>query len=159
MCEVYSKRVETVEAVRFDGTNGDAVVEFVGGADYGVVAGDTVILSPSGKDPRGGKVTVSAGQFVAKPKSGPVTVVNEGDFLGSFEIVEGEPPPPIVRKLPDPVPEDELVYQPGFGPLTEEDKKKAEEKAAADKKKAEEKAAADKKLAAPHKPEPVGHHR
>ena len=71
----------------------------------------------------------------------------------------------MTAKLPDPVPDDELEYQPGFGPLTEEDKKKkaeedkkrAEKKAAEDKKRAEDKAAADKKKAAADKKEEHAH--
>ena len=61
------------------------------------------------------------------------------------------------RQWEPPVAEDELVYQPGFKALTEEDKKKkaeedkkrAERKAADDKKRAEDKVAADKRKRLP----------
>lgn len=158
---VYVKKTPSVEGLQFDGTNGDAVVEFVGGEDYGTVSGDTVILTPGGKDPRGGKVTVVRGQFVVKSNIA-TSVVNEGEMIANFTNLDGSlieaitPDPPA-----DPVAEDELVYQPGFRPLTEEekkakaeeDKKKAEKKAADDKKRAEDKAAADKKKAADDKKE------
>ena len=137
MCNVYVKNVPKVEGMQFDGENGDAIVEFVGGEDYGKVSGDELILTPAGKDPRGNKITVTRGQFVIKSQTSGTSVVNEGEMLANFTNLDGTlieaiaPDPPA-----DPVAEDELVYQPGFGPLTEEDKKKAEEKVAADKKKA-----------------------
>jgi hypothetical protein len=139
MAGVYRKVVPTAEAVRFDGTNGDDIVTFVGGEDYGVNNGETVTLTPAGKDPRGAKITVVTGQWVAKPKGG-TTVINEAEFAADYELVpvlpEADPAQaPLTAKLEEPVPDDELEYQPGFGPLTEEDRKKAEEKAAADKKK------------------------
>jgi hypothetical protein len=145
MCNTYIEKVPKVEGYQFDGANGEEIIEWLGGPDYGVVSGETLILSPQGKAGRGQKVTVNRGQFVVTSKKG-TSVVNEGEFIAEFanedgsDIVSLPPPPPE-----PPVAEDELVYQPGFAPLTEEDKKK---KAADDKKRAEEKAAADKNKAA-----------
>jgi type IV secretory pathway VirB10-like protein len=170
MCNVYKQKVPTTEGYQFDGTNGEEIIEWLGGPDYGVVSGETLILSLQGKDPRSTKVTVNRGQFVVTSKAG-TSVVNEGEFIVEFanedgsDIVSLPPPPP-----PEPLAEDELVYQPGFAPLTEEDKKKkaeedkkrAEKKVADDKKRAEDKAAADKKKAADDKKSEhhvVEHHR
>ena len=95
-------------------------------------------------------------------------MINEGEFAADYELVpvlpEADPASrkaPLTAKLPEPVPDDELEYQPGFAPLTEEDKKRkaeedkkrAEKKAADEKKRAEDKAAADKKQAAADKKE------
>ena len=141
MCEKYVQKMPTVEGYQFDGANGEEIIEWLGGPDYGKVVGDTLELSLQGKDPRSQKVTVNKGQFVVTSNKG-TSVVNQGEFIANFTMLDGSlieaitPDPPA-----DPVPEEELVYQPGFGPLTEEDKKRAEEKAAADKKKA----AADEK--------------
>jgi hypothetical protein len=141
MCNVYKEKVPTVEGYQFDGANGEEIIEWLGGPDYGVVSGDKLILSLQGKDPRSTKVTVSRGQFVVTSKAG-TSVVNEGEFVGAFSNEDGSDivslPPP---EPPPPEADEDLVYQPGFGPLTEEDKKRAEKKAADDKKKA----AADKK--------------
>lgn len=150
MCNVYVQNVPKVEGLQFDGENGDEIVEFVGGEDYGKVSGDELILTPAGKDPRGNKITVSRGQFVVKSAKTGTSVVNEGDFMSNFTNLDGT----LIAALPHPeappVAEDELVYQPGFKPLTEEDKK---QKAEEDKKRAEDKAAADKKKAASDKKE------
>jgi hypothetical protein len=142
MCEVYKQKVPKVEGYQFDGANGEEIIEWLGGPAYGVVAGETLVLSLQGADPRSQKVTVYRGQFLVNSGKG-TSVVNEGEFVGAFsnedgsDIVSLPPPPPE-----PPVAEDELVYQPGFAPLTEEDKKKRaadEKKRAADEKKADEK--------------------
>ena len=86
MAGIYRKVVPTAEAVQFDGTNGDEIVTFVGGEDYGVNNGETVTLTPSGKDPRGAKITVVVGQWVALAKAGTV-VINEGEFAADYELV------------------------------------------------------------------------
>ena len=161
MCEYYVKKVPKVEGFQFDGANGQEIIDWLGGPDYGVISGDTLVLSLQGKDPRSQKTTVNKGQFVVKSEKG-TSVVNEGEFINEFTMADGSlieaitPDPPA-----DPVAEDELVYQPGFAPLTEEekkakaeeDKKRTEKKAADDKKRAEDKAAADKKRVADDKRE------
>jgi hypothetical protein len=125
MCSVYVQKTPKVEGYQFDGANGEEIVEWLGGPDYGVVSGETLVLSLQGKDPRSQKVTVNRGQFVVQSKMA-TSVVNEGEFVGAFanedgsDIVSLPPPPPE-----PPVAEDELVYQPGFRPLTEEEKKAA----------------------------------
>jgi hypothetical protein len=131
MCNVYKQKVPTVEGYQFDGANGEEIIEWLGGPDYGVVSGETLVLSLQGKDPRSQKVTVNRGQFVVKSKTA-TSVVNEGEFVGAFSNEDGSDivslPPPAE---PPPVPEDELVYQPGFKPPTEEaEAKPAEEPAA-----------------------------
>src|SRR4029077_12508911 len=112
MCNVYKQKVPTTEGYQFDGANGEEIIEWRGGPDYGVVAGETLVLSLQGKDPRSQKVTVNRGQFVVKSKAG-TNVVNEGEFIGAFSNEDGSDivslPPPET----EPVPEDELVYQPG----------------------------------------------
>jgi hypothetical protein len=126
----YVERIPTVEAVQFDGENGEDVVSFVGGKDYGKVSGKDVVLTLGGKDVRGGKVSVSRGQWIVKQKTGTV-VVNEGEFAGKFVNEDGSDVEPLEpEELPEPIAEEKLVYQPGFRPLTEEEKKatKAEEK-------------------------------
>jgi hypothetical protein len=152
VCNTYIEKVPKVEGFQFDGANGEEIITWLGGPDYGVVAGDTLVLSPQGKAGRGQKVTVERGQFVVTSNKG-TSVVNEGEFISAFANEDGSDivslPPP---ELPPPLAEDELVYQPGFAPLTEEDKKRAEEKAAADEKK--KAAAEEKKKAAKAKPEP-----
>jgi hypothetical protein len=116
MCNVYKQRVPTTEGYQFDGANGEEIIEWLGGPDYGVVSGETLVLSLQGKDPRSQKVTVNRGQFVVKSKAG-TSVVNEGEFIGAFSNEDGSDivslPPPAE---PEPIPEDQLVYQPGFGP-------------------------------------------
>ena len=116
----YKERILTVEAVQFDGENGEDVVSFAGGEDYGTTTGKIVILTPGGKDPRGGKIKVERGQWVSKSRTGTV-VVNEGEFAAQFVNEDGsdiEALPPANQ--PEPVAEDKLVYQPGFGPLPKE---------------------------------------
>jgi hypothetical protein len=130
MCNTYKEKVPTVEGFQFDGANGQEIIDWLGGADYGVISGETLVLSPQGKAGRGQKVTVNRGQFVVNSNKG-TSVVNEGEFIAEFsnedgsDIVSLPPPPPE-----PPVAEDELVYQPGFRPLTEEDKKAKAEAAA-----------------------------
>jgi hypothetical protein len=124
----YKERILTVQAVQFDGENGEDVVSFAGGEDYGAVTGTTVTLTPGGKDPRSAKVVVERGQWVVKRITG-TAVVNEGEFAGKFvnedgSDIEALPPPPE----PEPVAEDKLVYQPGFKP-PEGEEKPAEEPA------------------------------
>ena len=118
MCSVYVQKTPKVEGIQFDGDNGDEIIEFVGGEDYGKVVGDSLVLSLQGKDPRSQKVTVNRGQFVVKTATA-TTVVNEGDFVANFANEDGTPivslPAP---EEPEPVPEAELVYQPGFSPPT-----------------------------------------
>src|SRR5580765_3478522 len=157
MCNTYKQKVPTTEGYQFDGANGEEIIEWLGGPDYGVVSGDKLVLSLQGSDPRSQKVTVNRGQFVVKSKTA-TSVVNEGEFVGAFSNEDGSDivslPPPEPEP---PVAEDELVYQPGFKPLTEEDKKALAEAHA----KAEAKRAADKKkVVADKKPEHVvEHHR
>src|SRR4029077_1560975 len=125
--EVFKEKVPTVEALQFDGENGEDIVKYVGGEDYGKVSGDTVELSLQGKDPRSQKVVVSRGQFVVKTLTA-TTVVNEGEFMGRFTKEDGgviEPLP--AAELPEPVPEEELVYQPGFKAPSAEGEAKPEE--------------------------------
>src|SRR4029077_7793925 len=114
MCNVYKQKVPTTEGYQFDGANGEEIIEWLGGTGYGVVAGETLVLSLQGKDPRSQKVTVNRGQFVVKSKTA-TSVVNEGEFVGAFSNEDGSDivslPPPAE---PPPIPEDELVYQPGF---------------------------------------------
>ena len=124
--EVYREKVPQVEALQFDGENGEDVVKFVGGDEFGKVSGKTVELSLQGKDPRSQKVVVSRGQWIVKSPSA-TTVVNEGEFAGKYETKEGE----AVKVLepepePEPVPEEELVYEPGFAKPTDEAKPEAE---------------------------------
>jgi hypothetical protein len=120
MCNVYKQKVPTTEGYQFDGANGEEIIEWLGGPDYGVVAGETLVLSLQGKDPRSQKVTVNRGQFVVKSKTA-TSVVNEGEFVGAFSNEDGSDivslPPPAE---PEPIPEDELVYQPGFAPPPKE---------------------------------------
>jgi hypothetical protein len=52
MCNTYVGKVPKVEGYQFDGANGEEIIEWLGGSDYGVVAGETLILSLQGKDPR-----------------------------------------------------------------------------------------------------------
>lgn len=149
----FKERIPTVEAVQFDGENGEDVVKFLGGEDYGKVAGKTIEFRPGGKDPRIAKVLVERGQWIVKTLRG-TNVVNEGEFAGTYVTEDGKDVEPLEpEELPEPVPEDELVYEPGFRPLTEEDKKKAAEKVAADKKKAE----ADKKQEHQHQHQHAHH--
>lgn len=165
MCEIYVQKVPKVEGFQFDGANGEEIIEWLGGPDYGVVSGETLVLTLQGKDPRGQKTVVNKGQFVVKSNV-TTSVVNEGEFISNFTAADGS----LIEAItPDPpaqaLAEDELVYQPGFAPLTEEDKKRkaeedkkrAEKKAAEDKKRAEDKAAADKKKAAADKKEEHAH--
>jgi hypothetical protein len=122
MCNTYVQKVPTTEGYQFDGENGEEIIEWLGGPDYGVVSGDKLVLSLQGKDPRSQKTTVNRGQFVVKSKTA-TSVVNEGEFVGAFSNEDGSDiaslPPPAE---PEPVPEDELVYQPGFGPKPGEPK-------------------------------------
>lgn len=112
--EIYREKVPQVEAVQFDGENGEDVVKFVGGDEFGKVSGKTVELSLQGKDPRSQKVVVARGQWLVKTISG-VTVVNEGEFAGKYTKEDGSPIEPLApEELPEPVPEEELVYEPGF---------------------------------------------
>jgi hypothetical protein len=148
MCNVYIEKVPSVEGIQFDGENGGEIVEFVGGADYGKVSGDEVILTPAGKDPRGTKVTVTRGQFVVKAKTG-TKVVNEGEMLSNYTNLDGSLLEAIAPpEQPPPLDEDELVYEPGFRPLTEEEKKAAKK---SDKKEAKD--AEKKEEAKHHEPE------
>lgn len=127
----YKERIPTVEAVQFDGENGEDVVSFLGGEDYAAIAGKAVAYKPSGKDPRSVVVPVERGQWIVKSTKG-TSVVNEGEFAGHFVNEDGsdiealEPEP-----LPEPVAEDELVYEPGFAPPPAKTKSeaKAEHKA------------------------------
>jgi len=77
-------------------------------------------------------VVVSRGQFVVKTLTA-TTVVNEGEFMGKFTKEDGSVVEPLApAELPEPVPEEELVYQPGFKAPTEEaEAKPAEEPAPA----------------------------
>ena len=126
MCNVYVQNVPKVEGIQFDGGNGDAIIEFVGGEDYGKVSGDELILTPAGKDPRGNKITVRRGQFVIKSAQTGTSVVNEGEMMANFTNLDGSLIEAIVPpEEPPPLDEDELVYQPGFRPLTEEEKEAA----------------------------------
>jgi hypothetical protein len=128
--EIYREKVPQVEAMQFDGENGEDIVKLVGGEDFGKVSGKTVELSLQGKDPRSQKVVVTRGQWLVKTISG-VTVVNEGEFAGRYETKEGEPIPTLEPEAePEPVPEDKLVYEPGFSPPTEEAEKPAAEEPA-----------------------------
>jgi|SRR5580765_616262 hypothetical protein len=116
MCNTYKQKVPTTEGYQFDGANGEEIIEWLGGPDYGVVSGDKLVLSLQGSDPRSQKVTVNRGQFVVKSKTA-TSVVNEGEFVGAFSNEDGSdivslPPPPE----PPPIPEEDLVYQPGYGP-------------------------------------------
>src|SRR5258708_37884914 len=112
--EVFKEKVPTVEALQFDGENGEDIVKYVGGEDYGKVAGKTVELSLQGKEPRSQKVVVARGQWVVKTLTSTV-VVNEGEFAGRYTKEDGSPVEPLApEELPEPVPEEELVYQPGF---------------------------------------------
>ena len=114
MCNVYVQNVPKVEGFQFDGENGEEIIEFVGGEDYGKVVGDTLELSLQGKDPRSQKVTVNRGQFVVKTNTG-TKVVNEGEFTSNFTNLDGSLIEAITPEPPaDPVPDEELVYQPGF---------------------------------------------
>ena len=118
MCNVYVEKTPKVEGFQFDGANGEEIIEWLGGPDYGVVSGETLVLSLQGKDPRSTKVVVNRGQFVVQSAKGGTSVVNEGEFVGTFANEDGSdivslPPPPE----PPPLAEDELVYQPGFGPI------------------------------------------
>jgi hypothetical protein len=118
--EVFKEKVPTVEALQFDGENGEDVVKYVGGEDYGKVSGKTVELSLQGRDPRSQKVVVSRGQWIVKTLTATV-VVNEGEFAGKYTKEDGSPVEALEpEELPEPVPEEELVYQPGFKPPTEE---------------------------------------
>lgn len=111
---VFKEKVPQVEAMQFDGDNGEDVVAFVGGEDFGKVSGDTVELSLQGKDPRSQKVVVSRGQWIMKTLTA-TTVVNEGEFAGKYTKEDGSPIEPLPpAELPEPVPEDKLVYEPGF---------------------------------------------
>ena len=133
MCSVYKQKTPTVEGIQFDGENGDAIVEFVGGEDYGKVSGDTVELSLQGKDPRSQKVTVNRGQFVVKSLTA-TTVVNEGEFTSNFVNEDGSAIGSIPEApLEEPVPEDQLVYQPGFSPPTKESEEQVAEPAGEEK--------------------------
>ena len=115
MCNVYVEKTPKVEGFQFDGANGEEIIEWLGGPDYGVVSGETLILSLQGKDLRSTKVVVNRGQFVVQSAKGGTSVVNEGEFVGTFANEDGSDivslPPP---ELPPPLAEDELVYQPGF---------------------------------------------
>jgi hypothetical protein len=135
----YVQKAHTVEAIQFDGENGEEIVKFVGGEDYGKVSGDEVELSLQGKDPRSPKVTVTRGQWVSKSKVA-TSVVNEGEFAATFEKEDGGEIAPLKpAKEEKPVPEDELVYQPGYAPLSEEEKKEKEKKDKEEKEKKEKK--------------------
>jgi hypothetical protein len=114
--EVFKEKIPTVEAKQFDGENGEDIVKYVGGEDYGAVTGKTVTLSLQGKDPRSQKVVVERGQWVVKTLTSTV-VVNEGEFAGKYVKEDGSPVEALEpEELPEPVPEDKLVYQPGFAP-------------------------------------------
>jgi hypothetical protein len=117
--EIFKEKVPQVEALQFNGDNGEDVVSYVGGDDYGAVTGKTVTLSLQGKDPRSQKVVVSRGQWIVKTLTATV-VVNEGEFAGKYTKEDGSAVEPLEpEELPEPVPEDELVYEPGFGPPEE----------------------------------------
>lgn len=120
--EIFKEKVPQVEALQFDGENGEEIVKYVGGEDYGKVAGKTVELSLQGKDPRSQKVVVERGQWVVKTPTA-TTVVNEGEFAGRYTKEDGSPIEPLPpAELPEPVPEEELVYEPGFKAPTGEEK-------------------------------------
>lgn len=117
--EVFKEKVPQVEAKQFDGENGEDIVKYVGGEDYGAVSGKTVTLSLQGKDPRSQKVVVERGQWIVKTLTSTV-VVNEGEFAGKYTKEDGSPVEALEPEpLPEPVPEDELVYEPGFKPPEE----------------------------------------
>ena len=140
MCEKYVQKMPTVEGFQFDGANGEEIIEWLGGPDYGKVVGDTLELSLQGKDPRSQKVTVNKGQFVVTSKAG-TSVVNEGEFISNFTMLDGSVIEAITPDPPaDPVPDDELVYQPGFAPLPEDHESRKSKKK---KEKEEEPAKAD----------------
>ena len=116
--EIFREKVGTVEALRFDGENGEDVIKFAGGKDFGKITGDEVLISLSGRDPRSQKREVTRGQWLVKGPSG-VSIMNEADFAGRYETGEGEPVEALEPKedeTEEPVPDDKLVYQPGFGP-------------------------------------------
>ena len=123
--EVFKEKIPTVEAIQFDGENGEDIVKYVGGEDYGKVSGKQVELSLQGKDPRSQKVLVSRGQWIVKTLTSTV-VVNEGEFAGKYTKEDGSAIEPLEpEELPEPVPEQELVYQPGFSPQPVEEEKPA----------------------------------
>ena len=121
--ETYKEKIPTVQAIQFDGENGDDIVSFVGGDDYAKASGAGLALTPGGKDPRGVKLEVARGQWVVKSDRG-VSVVNEGEFSSKFVKEDEEPIDPLEPlPLDEPIPEDQLVYQPGFkAPTSEENK-------------------------------------
>jgi len=122
--EIFKEKVPQVEAMQFDGENGEDIVKYVGGEDYGKVSGKTVELSLQGKDPRSQKVTVDRGKWIVKTTGG-TTVVNEGEFAGKYAKEDGSPVEPLApEELPEPVPEEELVYEPGFSKPTAEGEEK-----------------------------------
>jgi hypothetical protein len=122
--EVFKEKVPQVEALQFDGENGEDIVKYLGGEDYGKVSGKTVELSLQGKDPRSQKVVVERGQWVVKTLTATV-VVNEGEFAGKYTKEDGSPVEALEpEELPEPVPEEELVYQPGFAPPAAEGEEK-----------------------------------
>jgi hypothetical protein len=92
---VYQERIPTVEAVKFDGKNGDDVLNFIG-KRYGKKIGDDALeLSVFGEHPQSPKLNVAVGQWVVKQSVGsPVTVVNDGDFNARYEKTDKEPTPP-----------------------------------------------------------------
>ena len=47
MCNVYKEKVPTVEGYQFDGANGEEIIEWLGGPDYGVVSGDKLDSEPA----------------------------------------------------------------------------------------------------------------
>jgi hypothetical protein len=92
---VYQKRIPTVEAIKFDGKNGDEVIKFTG-KDYAKKIGeDALELRVHGAHPQSPKEAVSIGQWVVKQATGsPVAVINDGDFTAQYEKTDKEPTPP-----------------------------------------------------------------
>lgn len=108
---VYQKRIPTVEAIKFDGKNGDEVIKFTG-KDYAKKIGeDALELRVHGAHPQSPKETVSIGQWVVKQSTGsPITVVNDGDFMSAWEKTDKEPTPPppeVEEKAAEEQPEQE----------------------------------------------------
>jgi hypothetical protein len=112
---VYQERIPSVEAIRFDGKNGDDVLKFIG-KKYGKKIGDDALeLRVLGEHPQSPKLSVSVGQWVLKqPTGSPVTVVNDGDFKGQYEKTDKEPtpPPPEPEEQPPPQPPEGEVQAP-----------------------------------------------
>ena len=88
MCEIYVQKVPKVEGFQFDGANGEEIIEWLGGPDYGVVSGDTLVLSFRERTRGAEKTTVVKGQFVVKSNVG-TSVVNQGSSLRTSRLRMG----------------------------------------------------------------------